>query len=40
MRAPTTAGASATPVLEVKGLEKHFPVRTGLLRGLLGGLSP
>jgi oligopeptide/dipeptide ABC transporter ATP-binding protein len=40
MSAPTPAGASATPVLEVKGLEKHFPVRTGLLGGLLGGLSP
>jgi oligopeptide/dipeptide ABC transporter ATP-binding protein len=27
---------SAAPVLEVKGLKKHFPVR----KGLLGGLSP
>jgi peptide/nickel transport system ATP-binding protein len=40
MSAPATAGASAIPVLEVKGLEKHFPVRQGLLGGLLGGLSP
>jgi oligopeptide/dipeptide ABC transporter ATP-binding protein len=28
--------SAASPVLEVKGLKKHFPVR----KGLLGGLSP
>jgi oligopeptide/dipeptide ABC transporter ATP-binding protein len=36
MSPPATARASATPVLEVKRLQKHFPVR----QGLLGGLSP
>jgi oligopeptide/dipeptide ABC transporter ATP-binding protein len=29
-------GASNTPVLEVHDLKKHFPVRKGLLRGIVG----
>jgi ABC-type oligopeptide transport system ATPase subunit len=28
--------AEATPILEVKDLKKHFPVRKGLLRRTVG----
>ena len=27
---------SATPVIEVSGLKKHFPIRKGLLRRIVG----
>src|SRR5215218_8412805 len=32
----TVAGAAVTPVLDVRDLKKHFPVRKGLLRRTVG----
>jgi peptide/nickel transport system ATP-binding protein len=32
----TTRAGTDTPVLDVRGLKKHFPVRKGLLRGVVG----
>ena len=33
---PSTATNGAVPLLEVKGLKKYFPIRKGLLRGVVG----
>jgi oligopeptide/dipeptide ABC transporter ATP-binding protein len=36
VRSPTAAAASAQPLLEVRDLKKHFPVKKGLLRRTVG----